>query len=66
MHFDPDQLDWQPIGDGWQRAELRLGRGDSAWNPASTKPERAIWGPVVVTYDRAPDGGVTAIERSVT
>lgn len=58
MHIDPDQLDFQPTGGGWERADLTLGRGDSAWDPSSTK--RVIYGPARVRYVRAPDGGVDA------
>lgn len=58
MHIDPDQLDFHPSGGGWERAVLVLGKGDTAWNPASTK--HVIYGPARVTYVRAPDGGVDA------
>lgn len=61
MHYSYGQLDWQPLGDGWERAVATLAEGDSAWNPASTK--HVLYGPSVVTYDRAPDGGIVATER---
>ena len=38
-------------------------RGESAWNPASTK--RALHGPARVSYVRHPDGGIDATERDL-
>jgi hypothetical protein len=47
-------LDWIDIGHRWERASIYLERGETAPNPASTKPERQIHGPATVTYDRHP------------
>lgn len=64
MHYSQDQLDWKPIGDdGYESVSVQLARGDTAWNPGSTKPERSIFGPCTVTYERWRDGGVTASVR---
>ena len=59
MHHGYDDLRWEEWSEGWKRATVLLLRGDTAWNPASTKG--VIYGPATVTYERGPDGGVTAI-----
>lgn len=60
MHYELANLEWSPLGDtGWRQATVTLGRGDSAPNPASTKSD--IFGPAVVTYREAPDGGFDVI-----
>lgn len=41
-------------------AVVTLGRGQSAWNPASSKPERSVLGPATVTYRLYIDGAVEA------
>jgi hypothetical protein len=52
-------LDWINLGGtGWRRASIALDKGEGAENPASTKTP--IWGPCTITYDQAPDGGITA------
>jgi len=38
------------IGENYRKHELYLAAGDTAWNPTSSKPERAIRGPAWVTY----------------
>lgn len=58
-HVGYDDLDWKDIGDGWERTEVELASGDSAWNPTSTK--NVIWGPAKVTYERGPSLSVTAL-----
>jgi hypothetical protein len=61
MHTGYDDLVWGPIDPSdpyWRRATVTLGKADTAWNPASTK--HVIYGPASVTYERAPDGGITA------
>lgn len=59
MHYDHSALDWIKLGDsGWRRASVTLDAGDTAWQPGSTS--RVIYGPAVVTYDEAPDGGTDA------
>lgn len=40
--------------------QVTLGEFDTAWNPASTKPDSEITGPALVTYRRYVDGGVDA------
>lgn len=50
-------------GNGVKTTVLRLDRGDSAADLASTKGKR-IWGPSVVTVAFWPDGGVDTIVRS--
>jgi hypothetical protein len=63
-HYGYDELEWIPLGDtGWSRASVTLDARDTASDPGSTK--RVIYGPGIVTYDRAPDGGVGAsVERN--
>lgn len=57
MHYALKDLEWDSPDDaGWSRASVTLERGDTASNPASTKPERAIHGPAVVTYERTRAG----------
>jgi hypothetical protein len=46
-------------------AVFTLGADDTAWNPASTKPERAVLGPCKVTYRRYRDGATEATVRDV-
>jgi hypothetical protein len=59
QHTDGDALDWVSLGEtGWARASVTLAEGETAWNPASTRS--VLVGPAVITYERAPDGGVTA------
>ena len=41
-------------------AVVKLGKHESAWNPASTKPERSVFGPATVTYRKYMDGAVEA------
>lgn len=58
-HVDTAELDWIALGaTGWHRATVTLEAGDTAENPASTS--RLIYGPAIVTFDRAPDGGIIA------
>lgn len=52
MHHDLKDLDWSDVGNGWTRAVVELKKGDTAVNPASTKPERVLRGPALVIYDR--------------
>lgn len=52
-HHGYDSLAWVPVGEGYEEAIVVLKKGDSAWNPASTKPERAIYGPATVRYERS-------------
>lgn len=59
-HVALADVDWLPLGDtGWHRASVNLHAGDTADNPASTK--ELVYGPCIITYERAPDGGITAI-----
>lgn len=59
-YIGPEDLDWITIErTGWRRAAVLLEPGQSAWNPASTT--RTIPGPASVTYDEAPDGGVSVL-----
>ena len=59
MHYDYDSLEWVNLGDsGWKRASVTLAEGETAWQPGSTK--RVIFGPCVVLYEQAPDGGTDA------
>jgi hypothetical protein len=44
-----------------RRVTLELLKGQSAWNPASTKPERSIYGPATVRYSEYTDGGIEAV-----
>jgi len=53
MHHSYDTLTWRDAGEGWTQARVELAKGDTAWNPASTKPERAIHGPAIVVYERS-------------
>lgn len=39
-----------PIGSGYSLAEFRLPKGQTAWNPRSTKAEKALRGPIVLRY----------------
>jgi hypothetical protein len=55
-HWSLAELDWQDIGKGWTRARVELAEGDSAVNPASTKEENVLRGPMVVEYDRSRSG----------
>jgi hypothetical protein len=52
-------LPWKHVGKGWFRATIELAKGDTAWNPASTK--RVIYGPCTVQYERGPSGGIDAV-----
>jgi hypothetical protein len=59
MHYAYEELEWIDLGGtGWRRASVTLDEGDSAWQPGSTK--RVIYGPGVVMYQQAPDGGIDA------
>lgn len=40
----------------YQLSVIELEEGDTAWNPASTKPERQIHGPATVRYLLHPSG----------
>lgn len=58
-HYTSNDLEWVPLGEtDWKRASITLQEGESAWQPGSTK--RVIWGPCIVNYQSAPDGGVDA------
>lgn len=61
-HYQMADLEWVDLGGtGWRRASVTLDKGDTASNPASTKPERVIHGPAVVTYEAAPrNSSITA------
>lgn len=39
---------------------VKLAEGESSWNPASTKPERSVYGPATVTYRKYRDGAIEA------
>jgi hypothetical protein len=54
MHTGYDDLVWEDLGDHWERAIVVLEKGDTAWNPGSTK--HVIYGPCTVTYERHPSG----------
>jgi hypothetical protein len=56
MHHNYESLVWVPYPDHPRHAKavVVLKDGDSAWNPGSTKPERVIYGPALVTYERSP------------
>lgn len=62
MHYAHADLAWVPIDATYHEARVVLKKGDSAWNPASTKPERVIWGPATVTYERSPSQIVAYVE----
>ena len=47
-----------PVTDGVITVTVFLNRNDTAHNPASTKPERIIRGPMKCVYRVWPDGGV--------
>jgi hypothetical protein len=53
MHYTNADLTWTDAGEGWTIARVELAKGDTAWNPASSKAENAIHGPAVVTYHRS-------------
>ena len=55
MHYGLHDLEWEDVGNGWERAVGKLADGDSATNPASTN-RPAIHGPAVVTYERHRTG----------
>lgn len=55
-HHDSSDLVWMERPNGWARASVDLAIDETAWNPASTKG--VIYGPALVTYERAPDGGI--------
>jgi hypothetical protein len=58
-HYTHSDIEWVPLGEsGWKRASVTLNEGDSAFQPGSTK--RVIWGPCIVNYEQAPDGGISA------
>lgn len=60
MHYDLSDLDWIDLGEtGWKKASVTLDKGDSARDPSST--HRKIYGPAIVTYQQAPDGGIDAL-----
>lgn len=56
--YSYDDLRFRYIGSGWDRATVVLQKDETAWNPVSTK--HLIYGPATVTYERGPDGGVSA------
>jgi hypothetical protein len=43
---------------GTAKVTIYLTKGDSAWNPASTK--NLIYGPAEVMYEEMPDGAINA------
>jgi hypothetical protein len=64
MHYDSNNLEWVPLGEsGWRRASVTLNEGDTAWQPGSTK--RVLYGPLIVNYQEAPDGGVDATTEEI-
>ena len=64
MHYAYDDMEWVKLGEtGWSRASVTLDESDTAWQPGSTK--RVIYGPAVVTYEIAPDGGASATVEDV-
>lgn len=50
-HVGYDDLKWERVDDHWEEAVVDLNKGDSAWNPASTK--HVIYGPATVRYQRS-------------
>lgn len=66
VDYKLDDLDWVPLGHGWERAAVLLERGDTASNPASTKEENVLRGPASVTYDRHRSGIHVIVEDHPT
>jgi hypothetical protein len=64
MHYAFEDLPFVPGGSGWSYATVALKPGDTAFNPASTKPERVIHGPAKVTYERSRAQIVAHVEDS--
>lgn len=59
-HVGYDDLNWETVEPGYEEAVVELDRGDSSWNPASTK--NVVWGPAKVTYVRRPSGITAYVE----
>lgn len=55
-----DSLNAEPWANGMRSHTVVLAEGDLTWNPASTKPERALRGPGQVTYHEYVDGSIHA------
>ena len=60
MHYGQQAIQdtSRDIGQGWRRADVALGAGDTAYDPGSTKTVLA--GPGTVTYHIHPSGWITA------
>src|SRR4051812_9742699 len=60
-HYDADDVRERAVdvGGGWTVAGLLLDRGDTAWNPASTKGP--LYGPSMVEY-RLHHTGIDVVE----
>lgn len=59
-HYAIADLEWVPMGTtGWHRATVTLTAADTADKPAGAK--ELVYGPCIVTYERAPDQAVTAL-----
>lgn len=59
-HHALDDLEWVDLGaTGWARASVTLEAGDTAFAPGKT--DDLIYGPCIVTYERAPSRSITAL-----